>query len=244
MINVRHLLLHVVMWASLIPVQAGNRTAIYEAYVSADMLKWKQLIDRMEKEPGKTDAILLELVNYQYGYIGWCLGEDRNEEAEKYLGLAEKHIAVLASKSYKPSYVNAYKAAFYGFRISLSPIKAPVLGPKSLRCAELAMQQDKTNPFGFLQFGNALYFRPKLMGGSKVKALVYLLKAEKLMEASKNTLSDDWNYLSLMALISLGYQQTDRPELAEKHYEKLLKTEPRVAWVKDELYPSLQKMDL
>jgi len=219
---------------------ASNRSEIYQAYLSKDMGKWKQIIDRMEKETPKTDAFLLELINYQYGYIGWCLGTDRKKEAEKYLDSVEKNAYLLEDTSYKLSYVNAYKAAFYGFRMGLAFYKAPILGPKSLACCKMAMQLDKTNPFGFLQYGNALYYQPKLLGGSKTLALTYYLKAEKLMEESTVSKNGDWNYLNLLAIIGLRYQEMGQPEMAKKYYEKAIRLEPHFVWIKNELYPALK----
>lgn len=235
------MLISFLLFCSIMFAQANYRADIYKAYISKDMGKWKLLIDQMGKETGKTNAFVLEWINYQYGYIGWCLGTDRNQEAVKYLKSAESNVEYLIARSYKPSHINAYKAAFYGFRISLSKIKAPIFGPKSLSCCELAMKQDKTNPLGFLQYGNALYYMPKLFGGSKTEAMAYYLKAEKLMEAQPDNIQGDWNYLNLLALIGMGYQETGHMDLAGKYFAKALQVEPQFTWIKKELIPALKK---
>ncbi len=221
--------------------QASYKSEIYEAYVKKDMPRWKLIMERLENVPSRTQAQVLELINYQYGYIGWCLSEDRNEEAKKFIDKVESAALLLEAQNYKVSQANAYLAAIYGFRVSLTPIKAPILGPKSISHAELAMKQDKNNPFGYIQYGNALYYRPKLLGGSKQKALTYFLKAEQLMNgpASKG----DWNYLNLLALIGLAYLETDQPKKAEGYFEKALKAEPRFTWVKEELLPKLRNLE-
>lgn len=221
-------------------IQAGYKSEIYEAYVHSDMARWKVVMDKMEASAPLTQAQLLELINYQYGYIGWCLAEDKNQEAKKYIDKAEAGALLLLKKQYRESQAHAYLAAIYGFRISLSPLKAPVIGPKSLEQAEMAMSKDKQNPFAYLQIGNALYYRPKLFGGSKEKALPYYLKAEQLMAATD--IKDDWNYLNLLALIGVGYLETDQPQKADVYFTKALKLEPRFSWVKDELVPKLRKI--
>ncbi|HEY5590537.1 MAG TPA: hypothetical protein VIK55_05915 [Paludibacter sp.] len=241
MVKNKHLLATLLWLLSFTFMQANNRSDIYHAYITNDRTKWKKTIDRMEKETPKTNDFVLELINYQYGYIGWCLGTDRKNEAVKYLNLAEKNIDQLASTSYKLSYVNAYKAAFYGFRMNLALYKAPVLGPKRISCCKTAMQLDKTNPFGFLQFGNTLYYRPKVLGGSKNEGLSYYLKAERLMESLPAYNTGDWNYLNLLAIISLAYEETGQREMAGKYYQKAIRVEPKFVEIINELFPALKK---
>jgi tetratricopeptide (TPR) repeat protein len=222
-------------------VFAGYKRDVYEAFVTKDMVKWKVTMDKMEASSPLTQAQLLELMNYQYGYIGWCLGEDKNQEAKKYMEKAEAAALLLIKRQYKESQAHAYLAAIYGFKVSLSPLKAPTLGPKCLEQVELALSKDKQNPFAYLQYGNALYYRPKLFGGSKEKAMPYFLKAEQLMLATD--VKDDWNYLNVLALIGLGYLETGQPKKADQYFKKALELEPRFAWVKDELVPKLRTLE-
>lgn len=224
---------------SLGSLQADSKASIYNAYLNKDMAAWKTAMTALERVQPKTLPQVLELVNYQYGYIGWCLGVDRKSEAKQWMEKGEANLALLAKQAYQPSQVNAYKAAFIGFRLGLTPLKAPVLGPKSLELTELAIKQDKNNPFGYLQLGNGLYYRPKVFGGSKEKAMTYYHKAERLMEADGTT--KDWNYLNLLALIGMAYQDMGQTDKAEAYYQKALRVEPRFTWVKDELYPLLKK---
>ena len=81
---------------------------------------------------------MLELVNYQYGYIGYCLGFDKKDEARNIPECAQKNLNILENNKYYLSVINAYKSAFYGFRIGLNPITAPVNGLKSIDCAKTA----------------------------------------------------------------------------------------------------------
>jgi hypothetical protein len=224
-------------------VFASYKVDIYQAFVTADMTKWKQTIDKMEKEPTKTSVLLLELVNYQYGYIGWCLGVKREKEAQAYLEKAEKSVELLASKSYKPAVMHAYKSMFFGFRVMMAPIKAPILGVKCLNNNETAMKLDKSNPFVVMQYANILYYKPKMFGGSKEEALQYYIKSEKLMEANPALIENDWNYLNLLATISRIYQQTGQSEKSKAYIEKALQIEPRFTWIKNDRRPSL-KVDM
>lgn len=221
--------------------KASYKSDIYNAYISNNMTKWVNVIDEMHLKKNKSNEFLMELVNYQYGYIAWCIGVEKDDLAKKYLGLAEKNLEILEKANYKLSLVNSYKSAFYGYKIGLNKVKAPFYGPKSVEFAELAMKQDKNNPFGFIQYGNAQYFMPAVFGGSKTLALEYFKKAEKLMELASYERKEDWNYLNLLTLIGQAYTETNNLELAKAYYEKILKIEPNYSWVKTELYPQLLK---
>ncbi len=237
----KYILIPFILFFSFNNLMANYKVNIYKAYISNDMGKWKNTIDRMNMEINKTNDFILELVNYQYGYIAWCIGNDKNNEGEKYLELAEKNIQLLEKKSFKLSYVNSYKSAFYGFRIGLNVLKAPFIGPKSIDCAELAIKLDKTNPYGYIQYGNSQYYMPAAFGGSKKTAIEYYLEAEKLMAIKANEIKEDWNYLNLLTIIGKAYDDIGNYKVAKLYYEKILKIEPDFLWVKNELYPNIKK---
>lgn len=237
----KYQLVILLLWLSSASAVAGSKTAIYQAYIGNNMQAWKRTIDVMQWEKNKTSPYILELVNYQYGYIGWCIGNDRKEEASKYLELAEDNLEILERRSYKASYFNSYRSAFYGFRIGLNVLKAPFLGPKSVSAAELAMKQDSSNPFGFIQYANAQYYMPAAFGGSRILAIRYYQKAEKIMKSNPVYLKEDWNYLSLLVTIAKAMEETGNLKAARQYYERILKIEPNFLWVKNELYPNLIK---
>jgi hypothetical protein len=218
---------------------ASLKQDIYQAYISNNMIQWKLAMDRLNLQQNKDNATLLELINYQYGYIGWCMGSDQDDLAETYLDLADLNIAMLEKQKYNLSMLNAYKSAFYGYRIGLSPFQAPFIGPKSMDCAKKAVELDSSNPYGYIQLGNAEFYMPAVFGGSKQLALSYFQKAVTLMEQHPEAIADDWNYLSLLTMVAKSYEQLDKLTMAKLTYEKILKQEPAFLWVKNELYPQL-----
>jgi len=218
-----------------------DKTAIYNAYISNDLQSWKTVIDRLQMQEEKSNEKLLALVNYQYGYIGWCIGKENDEEAETYIAIARGNLAVLEKSYYNMSMVNTYKSALYGYEIGLSMVRAPFIGPKSMRCAEQALKLDPANPFACMQMGYIQYYMPSIFGGSVSEAIRYFLKAKSGMERDRNALSHDWNYLHLLTLIAQAYADSGDMVLARSYYETLLKIEPRFLWIKDELYPQLSK---
>ena len=221
-------------------LQANYNALIYDAFINNKMSQWQTTIDNMQIQKNKSKENTLSLINYQYGYIAWCISNKKNKEAEKYLTLAEKNTELLEEINFRPSYTKAYRAAFYGFRIGLTPYKAPFLGPKSIDNAKSAMQLDKNNPYGYMQYGNALYYMPAMFGGSKTEAMKYFKKAQVLMEVNKNS-SKDWNYLNLLTIIAKGHSDLQEYKQAKGYYEKILSIAPNFTWVKETLYPEIIK---
>jgi tetratricopeptide (TPR) repeat protein len=224
-----------------VQLKASYRSEIYNAYISNEMELWKDVIDRMDALKGKTDEILLELVNYQYGYIAYCIGYNKKDEAGKYLELAQKNIKLLEKGNYDQSTINAYKSAFYGFRIGLNSIVAPVIGIKSIESARKAVELDPENYFGYVQLGNIEFYMPSVFGGSKKEALGYYLKAKELMEINPENTLKNWNYLSLLLVIGQSHYYLQDYASARKVYEMILELEPGFLYVRNELLPEVMK---
>jgi tetratricopeptide (TPR) repeat protein len=223
-------------------VSASWKRQIYDAYIHADMKQWKLVIDEMEKKKVLKRDYISELVNYQYGYIAWSTGTGKSSEARQYLGLAEKNLDWLNKNSKSDeSLVHAYHSAFYGFRIGLNKIMAPVHGPKSVTYAKRAIELDADNPMGYIQYGNSQFYMPAVFGGSKKTAIEYYQKAQGIMEKNPSEIKYDWNYLNLMALIGQAFRDIGHISEAKKYYEKILDIEPAFLWVKNELYPEILK---
>jgi tetratricopeptide (TPR) repeat protein len=231
-----------VLWLlCLVDGNASYKSEIYKAYISNNMGLWEKTIDEMNKQKNKSNDFVLELLNYQYGYIGWCIGKGNNDQAERYLALGEANISLLERTHSYSSIVNSYKSAFYGYRIGLNIFKAPFIGPKSVECAQLAMKQDDNNPYGYIQYGNAQYYMPAAFGGSKQVALDYYKTAEGLMAKKQEFITENWNYLSLLVMIAKAYTELNDYQQAKAYYDKILKIEPSFLWVKNELYPAILK---
>jgi hypothetical protein len=220
-------------------IYADNRSEIYSAYVGNRMDDWKNVIDRMEASGTKHNEFLLELINYQYGYIGYCLGAGKEKEAQHYLSLAEKNASVLEKAGYKIPILYAYKSAFYGYRISFNKISAPVNGAKSLNSAKKSIEMDSQNYLGYIQIGNAYFYMPQAFGGSKKIAFENYNKARNLMERDVSLIRGNWNYLSLLVTIAQSHTYLKEFEKAKAEYENIMKIEPGFGYVKYELYPEL-----
>lgn len=220
---------------------ADYRSEVYFAYVNNKMEQWRSVIDRMEAVKGKSNEMTLELINYEYGYIGYCMGVDKEDEAKKYFSLAIINIDVLEKTGYKISVINAYKSAFYGYRIGFNKFSAPFNGPKSLDYAKKSMEQDSNNYLAYVQYGNAQFYMPAAFGGSKKEAMEYFLKAKAILERNPQETRENWNYLSVMTLIGQAYTALEDYNSAKAAFENILRFEPGFTYVRDELYPQLLK---
>lgn len=220
-------------------LHAGDRATIYGAFVRNDMALWQQTIDRMAMLEKASANVLLEMLNYHYGYIAWGIGKERDDEADTYLDRAWEFLQDLETTGQYTSSVDAYKAAFYGFEIGLHPYKAPVYGPRSLHFVQEAMRKDSANWFAVLQYGNILYYMPVMFGGSKQKAIEQYLLAKSMMEASPDLIYENWNYLNLLVTIGRAYEEQANYQLAKRFYEAAMSAEPNFQWVKLRLYPAL-----
>jgi len=219
-------------------VTAGEKETIYRAYLTNDMAVWKGTIEAMHVEADKSHERELELLNYEYGYVGWCIGNNRKSEAKIYMERSLERIDRLKAANYRLPLLQAYESAYLGFQIGLAKLKAPRLGPKSLDAAKASVANDDKNALGYIQLGNIDYFMPPLFGGSKERAIEHYLRAERLMAS---TGKGDWNYLALLVQLATAYEETDNIAMADSFYRKALSLAPGFSWVKDELYPAFTK---
>ena len=226
---------------SLFTLSAQYKKDIYNSYINSNMVGWKMVIDEMERKQDKSDAFLLELINYQYGYIGFCMGNNDKKQVKTYLELAENNLEELEKTSLNPSYVDAYKSAFYGYSIGLNKLKAPFVGPKSVNAAKRSMELNPSNPLGFIQYANAQFYMPPVFGGSKDEAIKYYKRAQAIMEKDPEMIKNDWNYLSLLTNIAEAYTQIKEYDKADAYYKLIMEVEPNFLWVKNELYPTFIK---
>ncbi len=235
---IRQLFLLIFITLCITLVTAGEKETIYQAYLTNDMASWKTTIDAMHAEAGKDNERELELLNYEYGYIGWCIGNKRKSEAKRYLERSLERIERLKQANHRLPLLQAYESAYLGFQIGLANLKAPRLGPKSLDAAKESVAGDDRNALGYIQLGNIDYFMPPLFGGSKERAIEHYLRAERLMAANGR---GDWNYLALLVQIASAYEETGNIDMADSFYRKVLSLAPGFTWVRDELYPAFTK---
>lgn len=224
-------------------LHASERDSIYKAYISGDMELWRRVIDKMHDAKDKTTTQELDLLNFEYGYIGWCLGAKKTALAKTYMKRMDERMSRLTRQQVRPALLSAYISAYFGFQVGLNKLKAPFLGQKSIAAAQRSVELEPSNALGHIQLGNIDYFRPPLFGGSKREALKHYLTAERLLQSEMKAkgLDKDWNLLSLQVQIADTYESLDEINQADEYYKKILTSAPDFKWVKDDLYPKFKQ---
>ena len=76
---------------------------IYDCYINKDMATWRVVIDSLQGEydaSAMTTADVWQMLDYQYGYLGWAVSEKKimRKVAEKYLAVAKENLSDLIDK--------------------------------------------------------------------------------------------------------------------------------------------------
>lgn len=232
------------LWIITLQIHAQEFQAqIYDAYIQGRMDLWKETMDQMDRQAAESGdpSLLYELTEVQYGYIGYCLSMKQKKEAEKVLVEAEKRAQLLLERRVYQARLYSLIGAFYGFRVSLQPIRAPFYGRKSEEANRMALELGPEEPQAWMERGNIAFYKPAIFGGSKNEAVPYYEKAVRLYEADVERSRQNWVYLNCLAGLGIAYEETGHTEKAGELYEKILRMEPNFKWVRDELYPELLK---
>jgi tetratricopeptide (TPR) repeat protein len=223
----------------LLYANQSPRERVYQAFISDRMDTWDQVIGELRSRKATlSDTQLMELISYYYGYTGWAIGEGLNEKASRYIMEAENMINELVGKYPIRADLYAYRGAFLGYQIGIKPIKAPFLGPESMKNINYAIESDPNSLQGWIEKGNALFYMPKVFGGSKKKAKEAFEKAIQLMENDPELIHHNWLYLNVLMLLGQSCEKTGDLPLAKITYEKVLRIEPDFTYMRDKLYPS------
>jgi tetratricopeptide (TPR) repeat protein len=126
-------------------------------------------------------------------------------------------------------------------RMELNPLLVPFYGLKSIRYAKLALELDSNNYLAYLQNGNVKFHSPASAGGSKKEGLSYYFKAREILEKDPEKIKENWNYLNLLTIIGQSYYTIGDYSSARDVYQYILRLESGFIYVRDDLYPALQK---
>lgn len=117
-----------------------------------------------------------------------------------------------------------------GIKIFLSPLQAPVLGPRVMSSIKAALSVDSTSPRVYYLAGVSYYNTPVLMGGGVDKGLPFLLKAEKLYrrEAAHPVRPESprWGRSTCLGFIAKAYAKKEDYDRAHRWYKSALAINP------------------
>jgi tetratricopeptide (TPR) repeat protein len=245
---IKTMLLIVCLWPAVIYTQNPHdkqrefQDRIYNTFITGQIQPWERTLTEMERwyrqHPGS--SMLYDLLLARYGYIAMALGEENNQGARTHLDKAEIELQELFKYTPYQSQAYALQGAFLGFRISLRPITAVRLGPRSYRAIDTALELNPNNPTAWMEKGNSRFYTPSTFGGSKQEAMESYRKAVALFEKNL-TPNHRWLYLNSLVGLAKSYQYLDQHWMAVATLESAMRYEPGFKWVKEELLPEARK---
>jgi tetratricopeptide (TPR) repeat protein len=220
-------------------IQLQNQ--IYSDFINGDVTRWEGIIGEFERlyQSRRETSLLYDLLLARYGFIAFTL-EKEPAKARFHLDKAESELEQLLKFSSYRAHSLAMQGAFLGFRISLRPISAVVLGPRSYSALNKAMEADATNPVVLMEMGNSRFYTPAAFGGSKQQALNYYSRSVEFFEKDLKN-NQRWLYLNTLVGLAKTYQFLGDKNKAIATYNKALDYEPRFKWVRDDLLPEISR---
>ena len=127
-------------------------------------------------------------------------------------------------------------------KLSVSPEEAPVLAGKFHSHIEKALGINPENPRALVLKAVMSFYTPEAFGGDVKKAIEIFEKAKPIFEKkNENSLTPEWGYLDLAAVLGMAYTKTGEFEKAKKIYQEVLEKEPNYGRIKFMLLPQLEK---
>ncbi len=239
----KNLVAYLLLLAWIPGFSQGFEERIYEAYISGEMADWQRAMGEMEQvwESTGSHELLYDLVVAQYGYIAWLISQEKDKEAREYVKQAEEYLEILLERSPGNARAHAMLGAIYGYKIGLNAYKAVVFGKKSFSENKLALELDPDDPQVWMEKGNIEFYKPAIFGSSSVEAAKIYEKSVKLYEADSQGLKHNWLYLNTLRSLADAYIASEMYRKADGVYQKMLRVEPRLKWMREEIYPAFLK---
>lgn len=213
---------------------------MYGAYIEGDAAGWSEVIRTLEREPSPDRADSMELLEYYYGHTAYLINCGERKEARKYIARADGLLDGLLTSDPGCAEALSIKGVFLGYKMRLSGIKAPVLGPRCIKLIKKAYAAAPESPQVLADMGHMLYHCPAVFGGSRKKGMEYLEEAAGRLE-SEGLARNNWFYVNLLSVLAQYREETGSPELAEMLYRKIMRAEPRFVRPAERLVPPLRE---
>jgi tetratricopeptide (TPR) repeat protein len=240
----KRIVLLLLILGSINSMAQNFKPRIYNAFINGDMRIWVRILEEMEDayKVNPNVDLLEDIVETKYGLLGYLIGNDQKNKADEILDGAIKDLEILMARNDKVARYWAYKSAFIGFNIGISPYKAPFIGAKSFRYIDEAMVLDDQNPYVLIEFANGRYYAPGFAGGDKNLALKTFKRALDILESDSNKTTESWYYLMWKTNYANLLLDEGKVDLALEIYDDILLYEPNYSWVSDELKPNALKL--
>jgi tetratricopeptide (TPR) repeat protein len=213
----------------------GQTNAMWDKAVAA-----KQ--SAFDKNPDNTNRWNLAVA--QYGLLGGTMRAKEEERFDKYYKVTEEHLETLSKDEKLKAEAKALLSGLYGMKMAHSSMMGMVLGPKSSGLIEEAVKLAPLSAIVWKIQGNSKMFTPAMFGGDIEEAIKAYEKSIELFEKQPEALKNNWLYIDTMVFLGQAYSSEGQWAKAIAVYEKALKTEPNLGWVKFQLLPNAKKKAL
>ncbi len=232
--NLSLLMVTLSLLLAALPVQAQStfRSQIYTAYIGGDMNAWERALKSMPAKVADNEA-LYEYALAHYGFIGYCLGIDQKDRARSVQDKTEELAGELLNREPGDPRFHALRGAVYGFQMGFQKHLIPVVGPKSLKAINRALEISPSSPEALIESGNKDWYMPHVFGGSKERAIRDYEKAIRLMDRDLDFQKENWYYLNVHMILAGWYNERGLTSRARGIYQKLLRIEPRFQWAQE-----------
>ncbi len=133
----------------------------------------------------------------------------------------------------------------YAHKISVSPLRTVGLARKYNWAMSKALELEPDNPRIVLLKGIMDYNIPRIAGGNKERGIEGLKRAIDIFseERIEDPLMPSWGHAHAHMRLGIAYMDQRELEKARSSFERALEINPDFGWVKDELIPSLEKLE-
>jgi tetratricopeptide (TPR) repeat protein len=224
----------------------------YTAYIgNADVAQTNALWDKavadkqtaFDKNP-KDATLRWNLALSQYGLMSGTMRSRDEDRFDKYYKVTEEHLEALSKDDKTKAEAKALLSALYGLKMAYSSMMGMVLGPKSGSLIEEAMKAAPESAFVWKIQANSKMFTPAMFGGDVAEGIKAYEKAIALFEKQPENLKNNWLYIDTLVFLGQAYSSESQWSNAIAIYEKALKVEPNLAWVKQQLLPKAKQKAL
>lgn len=198
---------------------------MYTAYVEGNTAAWSEVIHALEQSGVPETANKLELLEYYYGHTAYLISNDRNREARAYISRADKLLDGILAEEPECAQALSLKGVFLGYKMQLSKIKVPILGPRCIKYIRKAYSLEPGNVYVLSNLGHMLYHCPAAFGGNREKGIACLKAAIEKMEQTDRT-EKNWFYLNLLVILAQYQTETGAQESAARTYRKIADIAP------------------
>lgn len=188
------------------------------------------------------------LIHYYIGLADYNLHnlnqiKDDKEKKSKFLEDGIEHLEKCLELKEDFAEARGLLSSFLGQKISLNPLKAVYLGPKSGQMMSAALEIDPQNPRLFYLKGVGAYYTPAMFGGGTDNARNALKKAAEYFKTYKapSVFYPDWGERETYTWLGIIAAESDSLELARSYYDKALAISPGYKWIVNVLKPELDK---